>query len=56
MNEQEKELFDIFKEMSPETQNIYLSHGRFAVATEQSMRKQYGIQDPLPVARPGKTA
>ncbi|MDR1229897.1 MAG: hypothetical protein LBK61_00700 [Spirochaetaceae bacterium] len=43
MNEKEKELFDIFKGMSKETQNIYLSYGHFAVSAEQAMKRQYGL-------------
>jgi hypothetical protein len=48
MNEKEKELFDIFKEMSTETQNIYLSHGRFAVAAEEAARRQYRLKKEPP--------
>jgi hypothetical protein len=51
MNKKEKELFDIFKEMSTETQNIYLSHGRFAISAEQAIKRQYGLGD-----QPPKTA
>jgi hypothetical protein len=43
MTEKEKELFDIFKGMSKETQSIYLSYGRFAVAAEQAVKRQYGL-------------
>jgi hypothetical protein len=50
MNEKEKELFDIFKEMSTETQNIYLSHGRFAISAEQAIKRQYGITSPAEAA------
>jgi hypothetical protein len=46
MNKKEKELFDIFKEMSTETQNIYLSHGHFAVSAEQAIKRQYGLTEP----------
>jgi hypothetical protein len=58
MDEKEKELFAIFKEMSTETQNIYLSHGRFAISAEQAIKRQYGIpeREPGTEAQPGRTA
>jgi hypothetical protein len=51
MNEREKELFDIFTEMSTETQNIYLSHGRFAISAEQATKRQYGLDREQPAQR-----
>jgi hypothetical protein len=50
MTEKEKELFDIFKGISKEIQNIYLSHGRFAVA-EDAVNRQYGLEATKPPKR-----
>jgi hypothetical protein len=37
--EQEKELIDLFRKMDGETRDLFLSHGRIALVTEESVKK-----------------
>jgi hypothetical protein len=53
MNEQEKELVEIFRKMGNETKHIYLTNGHVALTAQEAVIREYAL---LPESRPAQPA
>ena len=56
MNEEEKDMFEIFKRLMPGSKHILLLQAYSALAIEETVRSQYGLSPEGYPAQAGQTA